>query len=156
MRMGADTLACRSGRNLCEWDTLTGGGLPRTDSRPTTRASPSISSKNAARPIPASLPACHGRSALLYISCFPSQQSETYTSVVRESHTHEMSALPLVICSVCAYAPRLTEPPVPPTLRQMEHTQSWYGTGVLDWTVKATAPQWQLPLSSTGMTLEGC
>ena len=69
-----------------------------------------------------------------------------------EVKPHEMSALPLVICSVCACAPRLTEPPVPPTLRQMEHTQSWYGTGVLDWTVKATAPQWQLPLSSTGMT----
>ena len=66
---------------------------------------------------------------------------------------HEMSALPLVICSVCACAPRLTEPPVPPTLRQIEHMQSWYGTGVLDWTVKATAPQWQLPLSSTGMTV---
>ena len=73
-----------------------------------------------------------------------------------ERTTHEMSALPLVICSVCACAPRLTEPPVPPTLRQIEHTQSWYGTGVLDWTVKATAPQWQLPLSSTGMILEGC
>jgi len=35
----------------------------------------------------------------------------------------------------------------------MVHKQSRYSTGVLDWTVKATAPQWQLPSSSTGMMI---
>jgi len=30
---------------------------------------------------------------------------------------------------------------------------TWYGTGVLDWTENFTEPQWQLPLSSTGIVL---
>ena len=45
--------------------------LLRTNSRPTTRASPSISSKNAVQTTPASLSVCHGHSVLLDISCFP-------------------------------------------------------------------------------------
>jgi len=28
---------------------------------------------------------------------------------------------------------------------------TWYGTGVLDCTANLTAPQWQLPFSSTGI-----
>lgn len=42
----------------------------------------------------------------------------------RRNHPHEMSPFPLVIWSVSACAPRLIDPPVPPTLRQIEHIQS--------------------------------
>jgi hypothetical protein len=42
----------------------------------------------------------------------------------RNRHPHEMSPFPLVIWSVSACAPRLIDPPVPPTLRQIEHIQS--------------------------------
>jgi|SRR5712671_7824191 len=46
--------------------------------------------------------------------------------------THEMCSFPLTIWSVSACAPRLIDPPAPPTFRQMEHWQSKNGTGVLD------------------------
>ena len=64
--------------------------------------------------------------------------------------TYDMFSFPSIF-RVLEWAPRLIEPPTPPTLRHIEHRQSWYATGVLDWTLNFTAPQWQLPLSSTGM-----
>jgi len=43
----------------------------------------------------------------------------------RDWTTHPMCSLPWVIINVSECAPRLIEPPAPPTLRQMEHTHSF-------------------------------
>jgi hypothetical protein len=47
--------------------------------------------------------------------------------------THPMRSLPCVIIKVSECAPRLIEPPVPPTLRQMEHTQSFIHSHEKSW-----------------------
>ena len=58
----------------------------------------------------------------LYILSLQSAISQNHT--VRGKHSYEMSPFPLVIWSVSACAPRLIDPPAPPTLRQIEHIQS--------------------------------
>ena len=82
-----------------------------------------------------------------------------------------------MISRVLECAPRLIDPPTPPTLRHMEHTHNfirqrprkpiirfitvievmltWYGIGVLLSTINRTVPQWQLPLSVMGMASGG-
>ena len=75
-----------------------------------------------------------GRRPLLF-RCAPTAQycfiypvfptnSQPYTRSSVCVKSYEMFALPLVMINVSACAPRLIEPPVPPTLRQIEHTQS--------------------------------
>ena len=54
----------------------------------------------------------------------PNMQSAISQTTVRKNHSYETSSFPLVTWSVCACAPRLIDPPAPPTLRQIEHTQS--------------------------------
>lgn len=39
--------------------------------------------------------------------------------------THPICSLPWVIFKVLEYAPRLIDPPTPPTLRHMEHTHNF-------------------------------
>lgn len=58
-----------------------------------------------------------------------------------------IKSFPLVTLRVSAIPPKLTLPPNPPTLRQILHAQSWYGTGVWDSSVNWTLPHWQLPSS---------
>jgi|SRR6267154_6455619 len=65
----------------------------------------------------------------LYVLSSHGQRTQSHTcgqsrNNRMESYSYEMSSFPLVIWSVCACAPRLIDPPVPPTLRQMEHMQS--------------------------------
>lgn len=61
--------------------------------------------------------------------------------------TYLIKSFPLVTLRVSAIPPKLTLPPNPPTLRQILHAQSWYGTGVWDSSVNWTLPHWQLPSS---------
>ena len=74
MRMGAIALACtdvRKGGTCMSKCDVVGCSMLRTKSRPTTKASPSISSKSAVQTTRASLWMCRGRSVLLDIYCFP-------------------------------------------------------------------------------------
>lgn len=72
-------------------------------------------------------------------------------ALVQET-THEMFSFPSIL-RVFDKAPRLIEPLAPPTFLQIEHWQSANGTGVLESTLKRTAPQWQLPFRFTGMVV---
>jgi len=47
-----------------------------------------------------------------------------------DNQAYLMRSFPFLTLRVDETAPRLTEPLYPPTLRQMLHAHSWYGTGV--------------------------
>jgi hypothetical protein len=65
-----------------------------------------------------------------YTLSSPSSRRRTHPRAVshcralRGNQSYEISSFPLVIWSVSACAPRLIDPPTPPTLRQIEHIQS--------------------------------
>lgn len=56
-----------------------------------------------------------------------------------------MMSFPLMMLRLSAMPPKFTLPRCPPTLRQMLHAHSWYGTGVWESKVNSTPPHWQLP-----------